>query len=1244
MTDRAPSTIHNLRHPKSTNVKHPLPPPPITGGYSQPFNGNHCQVISLQERECTDNPSDNVIPQKRNSTGVTLPQGKKGNKLSVTVSVSVSNPARPIPSTGKRSGARKMTDNEDKVPRPDAASKGSVMRLKTKKSSDSMPGPATTSTRKHTSLDPSPSTSAPKPTSCRMGDASPCEPASDHPNVEKQPVSKSQISRPSRIISDSQPSHTFDGQHPTISPSCLPTQPYALPAQFASSPKQVIDPPRSAGLGPAKIILKIPPTVFPSSQRESLERPPQIQTTPNARKRKLDSPNPTPDRSSRRPLSTHSGSNPDHLTSSRSAKVNPSTTAPIVPTSLPTGKVVAKSSQTREIDTSRKRRLDTGTLSQDKSSKHSIPAKPASHLRQVVAPPQSAETTTTSLPVPCILPPVEKILIESPQTQAKTSTKARKRKLDISKSPQDGSFKRPKLGVGLAEHTRPRMTTDVIDLTNIDDDDVGDGNVDMQDADHRSPPTKVKTERVSPRTHSRRSKHQQRSNIQTSLDDLMVDAVGVNPQDDVRQSPPHISIQQIDFTQPLNSDEIWKIANNTHDRLWSLCSKKLVVSGEEFVGSSEWKRKLKNIRQSQVRENDRKKMPTRSIKQSLPFLPRNLRAGVTHLSKLKFPYLKNRNPARIIAPKCFQRFWDEWDNRESNVQTCRGTRILVVKLGRFEFDNASIPAVSAPKPDSVTISFYRVGTTEPLFRKNFQLKDFEFQPTGMNIYAPYPIDYSRSSENFSHLSMRATFHSGNRLWYIPFLSERTAHIGPDGKFATRCEPFTLRTAARSHPSILRLLPPPIWAVDPATPLRPLPRKIIDKPSSSDHTQVRFTDSADKLNQCVCGLDDGIINRFGNEEEVATYLAVIHRGSFQIRSKREETDGRKLAHIELLEIGLATEEQLMGDEDAVRRQGVTNEDLDGRFSTSNLVQEPLMEIKNPTAARGSSLSNPAPPRNVSKVSEYDVPTDDLSSEQRAIPNALTIKQTEVDNTSSESRAATEVLKESSAPVITVRNLGTLSISITDVGKATNNNDTIGTIENISQVNKIIVESLNDTLSIVPDIKDDAQITKPTSNGLAGPYMSDRTNGFTDWSTRIDPGTLADLFPALDEVWDGGKIRHLIRDHEEAVIWTRYHLTEGQRFLTCCWNRWVYEKGPIPIANRLKYYLSFIEAYGQIMIRAGMTREIGDLLQIHWRDKYISLKEMGEVLRVWNEISRFHEKLKNLRQNKQKEKGTRSITRN
>ncbi|WWC62506.1 uncharacterized protein I303_105102 [Kwoniella dejecticola CBS 10117] len=153
--------------------------------------------------------------------------------------------------------------------------------------------------------------------------------------------------------------------------------------------------------------------------------------------------------------------------------------------------------------------------------------------------------------------------------------------------------------------------------------------------------------------------------------------------------------------------------------------------------------------------------------------------------------------------------------------------------------------------------------------------------------------------------------------------------------------------------------------------------------------------------------------------------------------------------------------------------------------------------------------------------------------------------------------------------------------------------------------------------------------PTSNGLVGPIMKNRVNGYTKWSTRIDPGTLADLFPALDEVWDGGKIRHLIRDHEESVVWTRYHLSEKQRFMACCWNRWVYQKGPIPAVRRSEYYCSYIRTYGPVMVRARLFREVGDTLHVFWRDKFISIKEMGQALKLWNEISGYHDALRKAR---------------
>lgn len=53
-------------------------------------------------------------------------------------------------------------------------------------------------------------------------------------------------------------------------------------------------------------------------------------------------------------------------------------------------------------------------------------------------------------------------------------------------------------------------------------------------------------------------------------------------------------------------------------------------------------------------------------------------------------------------------------------------------------------------------------------------------------------------------------------------------------------------------------------------------------------------------------------------------------------------------------------------------------------------------------------------------------------------------------------------------------------------------------------------------------------------LAGPRMQGRRNEWTSWSNRVVPGTLADLLPELDKIWDGGARRHIMRDQEEVSL--------------------------------------------------------------------------------------------------------------
>ncbi|ODN95199.1 hypothetical protein L198_04587 [Cryptococcus wingfieldii CBS 7118] len=129
---------------------------------------------------------------------------------------------------------------------------------------------------------------------------------------------------------------------------------------------------------------------------------------------------------------------------------------------------------------------------------------------------------------------------------------------------------------------------------------------------------------------------------------------------------------------------------------------------------------------------------------------------------------------------------------------------------------------------------------------------------------------------------------------------------------------------------------------------------------------------------------------------------------------------------------------------------------------------------------------------------------------------------------------------------------------------------------------------------------------TESGFAGPYMGQRVNEWTEWSHAVVPGTLFDFMHELDKLWDCGGIRHVVK-HQEASIWTRNHLSEKRRFLACCWNRWTYEKGPIPGINKAGHLKLFLDKYGTIMTRAGIDFELKDYLHIHFQMKHISLAD-------------------------------------
>ncbi|ODO05665.1 hypothetical protein I350_04724 [Cryptococcus amylolentus CBS 6273] len=146
-------------------------------------------------------------------------------------------------------------------------------------------------------------------------------------------------------------------------------------------------------------------------------------------------------------------------------------------------------------------------------------------------------------------------------------------------------------------------------------------------------------------------------------------------------------------------------------------------------------------------------------------------------------------------------------------------------------------------------------------------------------------------------------------------------------------------------------------------------------------------------------------------------------------------------------------------------------------------------------------------------------------------------------------------------------------------------------------------------LCPDLRDLAVLrdtSRFTESGIAGPYISQRVNEWTEWSHAVVPGTLFDFMHELDKLWDCGGIRHVVK-HQEVTIWTRNHLSEKRRFLACCWNRWTYEKGPIPGINKAGYLKLFLDKYGTIMARAGIDFELKDYLHIHFQMKHISLAD-------------------------------------
>ncbi|OCF45966.1 hypothetical protein I317_00054 [Kwoniella heveanensis CBS 569] len=144
---------------------------------------------------------------------------------------------------------------------------------------------------------------------------------------------------------------------------------------------------------------------------------------------------------------------------------------------------------------------------------------------------------------------------------------------------------------------------------------------------------------------------------------------------------------------------------------------------------------------------------------------------------------------------------------------------------------------------------------------------------------------------------------------------------------------------------------------------------------------------------------------------------------------------------------------------------------------------------------------------------------------------------------------------------------------------------------------------------------------TLTGLMEPNMEGRRNKWTEWSHRIEVGTLADIMHALDEVYTGGKYRNRLREHEE--------LSPQKRLMICCWNRWVHEKGPPSPINNSDHFQGFIRAYADIMDRAELTSEVQDTLHLFFKQKYLSFRDYMACMTIWRNNSSVDKRVREQR---------------
>lgn len=120
-------------------------------------------------------------------------------------------------------------------------------------------------------------------------------------------------------------------------------------------------------------------------------------------------------------------------------------------------------------------------------------------------------------------------------------------------------------------------------------------------------------------------------------------------------------------------------------------------------------------------------------------------------------------------------------------------------------------------------------------------------------------------------------------------------------------------------------------------------------------------------------------------------------------------------------------------------------------------------------------------------------------------------------------------------------------------------------------------------------DEAVISNPF--GIIQPQMRHRRNQYTNWSSRVGPGTALDLLPELDKYYDGGRYRWEMLWVEEVRVTGMNHIPEKQLFVMVAWNRWKYEKGPISLAHPhlAPYLIGWLDKYWPILRHAQVVKE-------------------------------------------------------